>query len=312
MKRIVLDNMIWRYVTDRGESASLARLERDGKFAVVIPPSIFLETLFTPDRDLRDRIIRTMTAINREKLRTDADLECGEVSWEIRRKRKHWCRPVPNSKMVKYWRNDWEKRKWKDAVDDSERLRAEQFGATFARIRKLEVDVKKENKELFEQQKVNFTRLLKSTVSTPYGEVEPWRQINFTHYYDLILRHIEGRSYSRTEIDWLEPWLKIEAIAKSRVEFEEFWCQEVELRNVRRNWMRTVINWIQPLRKVLDSNIGDGQHTTALFDVDGFVTCDRRYCELLEEIRKHSNVDFAPIIQLDASSSIVDQLVARI
>lgn len=75
-----------------------------------------------------------------------------------------------------------------------------------------------------------------------------------------------------------------------------------------RNWISAVTPFVQLHTKVTDGNPRDVQHASYLFDVDLFMTADRRYANTLEIVRKWSPVPFASV-RIVRPSEVTEALI---
>jgi hypothetical protein len=238
--RIVLDTNIWSYIGQGGEADAFEELARAKHIGVVVPPSVLLEVMKTPDPSALAQIVDAVTRGARDWTHppTEARQLAEEVVSEIRRLRPAWVRTFPETSNVERLEKFWTKRIWQKAAADpvgvAERVNS---GSEMAAA----------DRDVYEIQQENRQRLLKSGARTKW-EIEPhvdlsnqlehdrlgwegeriafWRVDSAMTWWEVMLHGASGRVPLHSSLhDWLDPWsaktetLRNEGVPKSVPKF---------------------------------------------------------------------------------------------
>jgi hypothetical protein len=321
--RVILDTMVWSYIGERREVDAFEALERSRDLTVVVPPSILLEALRTPVDDIRAVIVNAMTRRrgSREHPLPETRLESDELVTEARRLRASWIRPFPNTSRLGPLEAFWTRRLWQQAARDPAKV-ARVAAATgqdddvTAKI----VSIQRANKEAAskagfhltaEEPWADFSEDAPGEVTDGWvgDRIEGWRvESALLFWRELVHVRRRARRYGgdKTYADWIEPWLDLDIATRDRSSWNKFWYYDVRAEAMPRCWIRALMPWAQIAIRVEDSGPRDAQHAAYLFDVDCFVTADRRYARALELVRNWAPRPFAAVALVPATGSIVD------
>ena len=312
--KVIFDTSFWSYLAESDQEGAFVDLEKKLNLEVILPPSILLEVQKTKDKEKRIKIIKVMNKGYRKKERTEVDMESEELIYEVRRLHPECSKYFSSTKRINKLRKFWTKDIWKNSIEKTDfyhnrMVRSEKRGIGIVineqeSIKKGMQEAKWDvNKTRPSDMKAKFSE--KSTFALKYVDVnkdyDPWRIINL-YYYKKSLENVslQINHDDRTVADWCEPWIDIKEFMANEKRYFDFWLEEVEIRNMQRNWLRWAVSTMQPLRKIANSNPYDEQHSAYLINVDMFYTCDRRYYECLKVIYDDNQVTIAKPVLIDA------------
>jgi hypothetical protein len=138
------------------------------------------------------------------------------------------------------------------------------------------------------------------------GRVETWRFQSaavFWHGIRADAGYGQVRAGDTTRADWIEPFVALERVRSDRASFNHFWFEEVDVRNMPRNWLRVALATAQLEYQIGDGNPGDEQQAAYLVDCDLYLTADRRFAMSLEALREAAPFPVAQIRLVDRNSS---------
>lgn len=304
--RLILDTNVWSYVADGDKGHEMKKMVRDSGIRLVLPPSILVEVLQLARDDVRDRIVRTVTGAQAQRLRTEADLEVHEIIASIRRYRPTWLRQLPDTATERRLREFWTNRLWKGARRDSTSLHRYVLAGASARefvrgrqeLQRTEyIDVGVSQLDLLSMTgELTLPRLANWPVSWPEGPVEVWRAQVFSLYWQQLLavpRRAAITGEDTTYADWFNCWVDPSVLRKNEESFVDLFVEDMEIDGMPRNWLRWAVSSVQPLSKVTSGNPVDEQHAAYLLDADMFLTADKRYFAALAEVRRQAPFPFA-------------------
>jgi hypothetical protein len=131
---VILDTNVWSYIATRGEVEAFDALAEERSIDVVVPPSVLLEVLRTPDPAVRTQIVSAITrrGTRRSHPPTEAQQMADELVSEIRRLRPHWLRTFPLTSKLPTLERFWTKKIWQHAAADpslvADRMNARPIG----------------------------------------------------------------------------------------------------------------------------------------------------------------------------------------
>lgn len=114
-------------------------------------------------------------------------------------------------------------------------------------------------------------------------EVEAWRVFGATSWWTYLVAQP-----SQPYLDWLGPFVDLPRLAQERASWNHLWGQEVEARELPREWMRWAVGWLQGLRRVTAGTPGDNQIALYTYDADVFLTADRTFADILGKVRREA------------------------
>lgn len=327
MIRVILDTNLWSSIRDKETEKSFDALVDSRGLHVIVPPSILVEVVRIPVAEARQQVIHALATGRRQYLPTEAESECMEVVSEIRRTRPQWMRTIPNTGRTWSLNNFWTKKIWREALQDSQRLHDYEMRLTPQRD--YLIAAQKKNRASFLQS--DFTVgpmigfMIKADSNTPDSylagwsgqPVEFWRiQLRDIYWHELSV--VAGRAAltkeDTTVADWIGAYVDLSRLRSDHEDFTQFWLTDVNVSNLRRNWIRCAVEVAQTYNKITPGNAADGQHSSYLFDCDLFLSADSRYISILRFVRDGAPFDFAEprLVNGDRSISIIDRLKAVI
>lgn len=312
--RVIFDTNFWSYLADSSLESSFLELEKKLKLDIILPPSILLETQKTKDEVKRLKIIKAMNKKWRKKSRTEADLESEEVVFEIKRNCPKYKRKYINTNNVKRLRKFWLKHIWESAIAKTDFYHNSMIYSNITEIQ-IAIREQEENKKYFKDAKWDLNKTIPSSFQAEISDkdliaykhskvgkkYEPWRVVNLHYYRKQLLNYSLPIGHNgRTVVDWCEAWINIPEFLKDEAAFCQFWLEQVETKNMPRNWLRCAVRLLQPFRKISEGNPYDEQHSAYLVNTEIFYTCDRRYYQTLQTIHNDDVIKFAKPILLGA------------
>lgn len=314
----MLDNNVWTYVGERGLAADLEALERaTPAVRHVVAPSVLLEALRTPLASVRDPIVAAMTSRRRERVHPlpEARQEADELVSAIRLRHPEWLRQFTDAASVRKFEAFWTRRIWQLAAADPDEMAARQYREEDEASQQI-AGVQKDNRRaaldnsfrLDESEPWALLEDLDTELRLGWNgtRIESWRVASSLVWWDQLVRL--GRRDRSSYADWVRPWVSLDAVARRREVWNRFWYHEVAATDMPRVWMRSVLPWAQIQGKVGDGDPRDAQHAAYLFDVDVFVTADRRYARALELARRWSATPFAAVDVIPATGNTVAEI----
>jgi hypothetical protein len=298
---------------------------RSRSLNVVVPPSILVEVINLPVPEARNRIIEALARGPRQRLDTEAQSECAEVVSEVRRVRPQWLRRMPDTTAVWLLNNFWTKKIWRQALLDSQPFH--DYQKKLIVPSRILVDRQRDNRARMLESDFKLRPLTKLMV-TPDPEApesylagwdgrpaEMWRVSNRDLYW-RELSVVSGRAVLTKEdttiADWVGSYADLTSLRSSHTDFTRFWLQDVDLRAMRRNWLRWAVDIAQFNYKVTGGNPADAQHSSYLLDCDLFLSADTRYVEVLKLVREDAPFRFAEprLVSGDRAIPVLDRLAA--
>lgn len=126
--------------------------------------------------------------------------------------------------------------------------------------------------------------------------VDAWRVYNrdvFWRELAVVAPRAALTHEDTTYADWIGAHVDLQAACADRADFTELWLQEIEAKNVPRNWLRWAADWAQSDMRITQGNPFDAQHAAYLRDCDVFLTADKNFVRVLDRLRKHAPAPIA-------------------
>ncbi|WP_155769400.1 hypothetical protein [Mycobacterium asiaticum] len=316
----MLDTNLWSRIGEEGTATTFVAALRDMGYAFVLPPSMLLEVMQTPNADTRRQIVAAMSSAQGLRLRTEVDLCTNEFRTALQRKRPAWLRSIPDAAAVSGWRTHWTKQVWRDARNDSEKFHQD----VVRRPSLAAVD------DWYETQLKNKQRMREDGFSSDFIDLElrctpdeantvmpgwdgsstaGWRVLIGEYYwYVLSQRH----SSNETQRQWFAAYLDIDRIVSDADEFAQFFLAELEPHDIRREWLRYAVGHTQLERKVKKSNALDAQHSMYLVDADLFLSGDQAFVAVLRDVRRQAPFRIADPRRVELTNSWTDGIIAAL
>jgi hypothetical protein len=305
--RVILDTNIWTYLVKQQEVERFENLEDQLGLVVVVPPSILIEVARATDPALRSQLVQAVTSRGKHRIHppTEAKRLADELVSELRRLRPAWVWRTTETSAIARLEKHWTKGVWQWAAQDpvgfGEACLASEMETADAAV----LEVQRENKaaalatgfRLVESEP--WTDLVDQPAAEKLGwdgkRFHLWRFTAADLWWRVIVNHSSGAAGHSSLRDWLEPWLKRDAVREDREGWNRLWYSEAEASRMPRTWITEVLLAVQLQQKIGSGNPRDVQHAAYLFDADILLTADRRYATALGDVRRWTPADFAAV-----------------
>lgn len=287
--RVLLDTNIWRYLVDTGYFDQLYKVTRQFGIRVVVAPSVVIETLRMSDSGLRKKIVRAQTLDCWERLMPEAYLQSEDVKREMIRLHPEWVLKNKKITQFKKLRYDWMRAKggfWGKVSDNTDMV-ANRYRSSDAsdleKVRQQSRDVR--SSVLDSGEGIVNTKSLNQIMgswTTSEGKkivLDAWRVYAETIWVNLLTQDSPMQQWIACEIE-INLLLNYYAL-----DFVKFWESEVQAETVPREWLRFALYALQSERKVTDGNPTDSAIAVHLIDVDYFVSADKNFVGMVNQIR---------------------------
>ncbi|WP_235169471.1 hypothetical protein [Rhodococcus erythropolis] len=325
-RRILLDTNLWSYLGDDGGGSDLYKAVHDRGCQIVLAPSVLLEVLRSPHEASRQRIVEAMMDSNGNRLASEAELCAGEFVRVVKRSRPEWIRPMADTARVATYHLFWTKKVWRAARERPGDLHSWLTLNDTPAVHML--SSQRENRGSILKDRFSFE--VDDLWASPPSDapehymggwdgsrVHAWRVELRDYYWTFMTLHYSyslGGHFGQTERDWVGSYVDISRATSDRADFTKLWIEEIASFDVKRDWLRWAVRWVQSTMKVTDGNPRDEQHSAYLVDADLFLSADKRFVAILQEIRSRASFSFADVklVKADHSASIVDSIIDAI
>ncbi len=321
-RRIILDTMLWNYI---GDDASIDKLLEEANRAnctFVHPPSILLEVLRSSDGRSRDERVAAMVASAGEHLTSEAELCVNELVNALRRYRPRWFHKRIDMQTINHFHKVWTEKVWLNAAESSLEVHEWQ-NRLDPSIEDDHIKSQRLNKRFMDRDKFNLEYSQVARSAPPYdrrffggtwdgSRVEAWRFDVGMWYWDIMIGR-PGRD-ADTMRDWLESYIDSRTATAEPDDFRRLWFNDLEVSDVRRDWLRFAVTYTQTRFKIQDSNARDDQHCAYLVDADLFLSADRRLIDVLQIVREQTTFEFAEprLVKPTEAATRVDAIIAAL
>ena len=327
--RVALDTNLWTFLAECDESRAFESLARRRNWRIVLPPATLLEASWTKKAGLRRRILKAMTHGPREHIPSEAEFECLEVVEECRRLHPEWVRPEPiNRAELINLHLLWTVRIPRQAKHDPDGLAvttnvSEHLLTPGATVWDQALENQRANQQLAREAgfKADLSQL--AAIRPPDGSkfdarywvgvpeldrVGFWRFDNAALYWEQLsapARYGKPPGPDTTLADWIEPYVDVSRLRQDRGAYNRFWYIEADPGNMLRNWLRSAVKFTQLEYKISHGNPGDEQQAAYLPDCDFYLTCDRRFSLVLDQVRRSAPRPVASIVLVEREGSAI-------
>jgi hypothetical protein len=135
-------------------------------------------------------------------------------------------------------------------------------------------------------------------------EFEAWRAYGEAGWWHALFVREDP-----TRLDWLGPWINLDALRRDRAGWVEFWTRQVTREALPREWIRWAMTELQATRKVTSGTPVDNQIATYLCDFDLFPTSDRAFADCVDLMRPHAPSKIAQVSVAAAGRAAVADIV---
>ena len=285
---------------------------KSGRIAFMVVPASVSEVRELDNECIRKRILEVMTHDRWTRLMPEAFLEAQEIKLILLKLRPQWATQVKNFSDFNKCRYDWLRRTggfWERARNDinssitDESLRAvSENKLAQEQIRAIR------NKFKVGNQAGALTHLQKAAIDLddPIAEmttVEYWRLPSF---YSLTT---ELQIFSSPYREWLDCEIDVRAMFSDLSDIERVWFKEVKPEDVKRQWLRSSMEFLQRWHKPTDGSPVDSQLTSHLVDANYFVTADNNFARCVERIHLEAPFQTAKLLKVPAGKTGVAELI---
>lgn len=311
--RVLLDSNVWRYLVDSKKQDCLHSLTKQFDVTIVVCPAIIIESLRLTDSTLRKKIIEVQTRDCWERLMPDAFLECDDLKKELTRTHPEWELSKKNSALYKKLRFDWVRTT--GGFWSKTRRNTDSVAAFYTTKDTAALKTTREQGRLMRTTVINGGK--GKLVTKPLNKLTgSWTLPNFDKveidfwrvYSELIWRNMLTDSNSSFH-QWMSCDLNLDLMLSyyCRKDWLNFWCEEVNLSSIPREWLRAAVYCLQIDRKVTDGNPTDSQIAVHLTDVDYFVSADKNLIAILSQCYEEAPFKMANSLLVNAGKVGIDQ-----
>jgi hypothetical protein len=290
--RVLLDTNVWRYLVDTGYHDHLYKITRQFGVTIVVAPMVVIETLRMNDSALRKKIVSAQSSDCWDRLMPDAYLQSEDVKRVMLRLHPEWALKNKNITQYNKLRYDWLRTKggfWEKVKTNTDAV-ARQYhfldASTLSLVRQQSRDVRSSVLEsgegILNNKPLNQVMGSWTTLKGEKVELDGWRVYAEGTWENLL-------AYNNSLRQWLECEIDINLLLTYYAfEFVKFWESEVQVEEVPREWLRAALYMLQSERKVTDGNPTDSAIAVHLVDADVFVSADKAFVTMANQIRSEA------------------------
>jgi hypothetical protein len=295
---LMLDSNVWRYLVNEGENTGqqLKRAASRYRVQIVACPAVAYEALYAQNAILRRRLIKIITLGAWSRLMPEAYREASELYAVIAQRRPEWLASTGTARGWYRLQADWSGGGWWRRA----RERPDREASFIHSLGAERLADAREEALLRRQSALSLTSShntpLRQRLRNQLGwwpdwlddDVEPWRVEGMTRWSAALQEDPE-----RTPRDWIDPWIDVPRVVADLKSWISLWTREATLSEFPLHWLRSAMGDIQAVQKVTPGTPVDNQIGTYLPYVDHFVTGDRRFLTMIENLRDTSPVSLA-------------------
>lgn len=311
---LLLDTNIWSYVADTNAMPRLLMATRKTRAKFLVAPGSVDEARAMPIQSLRIKLLETMTNKAWKRLMPEVFLECQEIKEALLAVRPKWENkkpPVDNAYQrgrhyfLRSKGGFWDLAKV-DAplpvTDESQRADRE---LELARIEVRDIrDRYKERNQNGAFQRFEDVRLAVLDPIVGKRDVHYWR---VSSAYNL---QKELQVFASPYREFLDCFIDIDAMLEDPDDFERVWHDEVRPEHLKRQWLRTAMEYQQRWHKPTDGSPGDSRLAMHLIDADYFVTSDKNFAKCLEKIHTEAPFKTAKPLKVSGGQAGIEELLS--
>lgn len=252
-------------------------------------------------------------------LASEIELSSNDFVHLVRRHRPSWQKRKTDFKTVNQYHKFWTQGIWDLAISDSDEASRR---AGVDQLVPAMVDNQRANRQEFldtkfaggyDDLKYYCERDIPVFGMRQGDVIDQWRLELGLFYW----RHLAPQFQATTDAtmrDWCGAYLDLGRVTASSRDFGSLWINDVEVFDIRRDWLQSAVRWSQTHRKIAPSNPADEQHSAYLLDADLFMTTDRRLVDVLNDVQSQASFEFATPILIDRETpgDFVDYLMATV
>ena len=319
-QKILLDTNIWRYLIDSNASGKLFRSLRNSSNKIQVSPACLYETLRMNDAKLRKKIINLMTNQRFERLMPEAHSECLELIQEIRRLRPNMLKFKPDVAAFMRYEKWWSRKtggKWVNIRNNTAfeaSLLSNLEGSNLNSQRELAKEARQNFRKLgLNQNKIPMDRWMVTVPDNMFegvkgGDFDAWRTWAVSRWSIAII------NLDQTTLEWLSPFLDIDIVLANLGSLQSMLLHEADANLLQKSWLRWAHGMAQSFRKTSSGAVGDNQLFTYLNETDIFISSDKAFLQIIEEIRPFTpeNITFPKTVLLPAGVKGIEDLIGKL
>lgn len=309
---LLLDTNVWSYIGDEGMLPQMLKVCRSGRIAFMVAPASVSEARKLDNVSIRRRILEAMTHDRWTRLMPEAYLEAQEIKSLLLKMRPQWAVEVKNFSDFNKCRYDWLRRTggfWERARNDINPPTTDESIRAAAENKLAQEQTRAiRNKFKVGSQTGALTHLQKAVIELddPIAEmttVDYWRLPSF---YSLVS---ELQIFASPYREWLDCEIDVNAMFSDFLDLERVWFKEIKPEHVKRQWLRSSMEFLQRWHRPTDGSPVDSQLTSHLVDADYFVTADNNFAKCVERIRLEAPFQTAKMLKIPAGNAGVAELI---
>jgi hypothetical protein len=315
--RLILDTMIWSRVADANAQNALRRLFRDHDVELLAHSGLLEEIARNKNDRVRREQLATVFALSPQRLGHGSQVLSQELIGAIRTRRPEWMRSSPDLRVEARIRDNDDKL-WRAA-----RYRPDDFGVASRLVAARATDdnlaAQRITQDVMRKSRFPSPRLgtgsyepTEADIAFFGGELpsrpscEPWRLDVLSWWWERLVRvsgglRVEGTGMKRQ----VAACVDLAAMFVKPGAFCTLLLDEVAQADLPRAWTNWAINFLQPNMKLSSSNLWDAQYALWFVDCDVFMTSDRRFAGLAEEVRNAAQFPMCRIILMPSTASVM-------
>lgn len=302
--KFLLDTNIWSYISDTNFFPHLFQASKRKGVEFLVAPASVTEVTHLGNPAIRKNILALMTNPRWKRLMPDTYLEAEEIKEAILSARPHWENKDSSKRDFLKFRHEFLRRTggfWDKCRDEvprpvtNESIREERENS-LARQQVRDIrDIFKEKSQAEANTHLQSVTIEAGSPRRGQGTVEYWREA--TAYHLLSELNVYESPYS----ELLDCFIKIDCIYNDMEDFEELWFKEVEPIQLKRQWLRASMEYLQRWHKPTNGSPADSQLAVHAIDADYFVTADKNFARCLEKINAEAPFKTAKAMKVSAS-----------
>ena len=308
--KLLLDTNIWSYVADANAVPDLLKASKNVEFLVA--PAMVSEARAFPDPGLRKRLLEVMTHSRWKRLMPETYLEAEEIKSALLSVRPRWAAIGASDRDFKRGRYEFLRRSggfWDKARDDAplpvtnESLReASENALARQEVRdirdKFKNGVHQDRTKHLQHVTIDAGRFILGTQTVDY-----WRLATAFHLKS------ELRIYAAPYREWLDYAVDVNAMLADEEQFDAVWFCELQPQQLKRQWLRASMEYLQRWHKPSDGSPADSQLASHLLDADYFVTADKNFAKCIEKIHLEAPFATAKAFKVSAGTKGIQELI---
>jgi hypothetical protein len=303
--KIFLDTNIYDYVAKQGNDDKLRDFFRKKYYDVEVSLDVIFEVARIPDEKIKEKCFQTIWKLgNTYPKFPESYLETHEVINEFKRCRPDWLYSTPHEKKeIMAFVNNY--RLTMKSFRRNGFLKTNESFDEYVSLAERAVSMGNPNDKEIRQALLKYENLeIRSDdpeiqeLLNPLSDSERfWRSTSSS-----VWRHaLKGDPSMRDYKDYLLPYLQITTVDK--MEWESFWLRDVVSKNIPRTYIRGVTEYFQLRFKITHGNKIDSNHSLNLVGNHLFLTGDKNFFQVLQQVSENSATKIAKPLFIDRNNN---------